>query len=307
MKRLLLPIALILLLLQSCGDNSKQKAPVREKLKLTSDIQTPEVLWSMGRIGEFSVSPDAQNVVYNVSDYYVDENKSFSRIYIMDIDGKNVKCLTQGDFSEYSPVFTPNGTIAYMTAASGDMQLWEMNINGKERKQITDIQDGITGFKYSNDGQRIVYSAEVKMKETVADIYPDLPLSSGRINNDLMYRHWDQWVDTFSHLFVAKIGEGMVTGGEDILDGEPWESPVRPLGRHGTGSLDRRRQRNPILLPQKRRQRLRNVNKHRHIQIQHRCRPDSQHHRGHDGLRPQPLSGSDRQHDGLGENGTRRL
>ena len=49
MKRLLLPIALILLLLQSCGDNSKQKAPVREKLKLTSDIQTPEVLWAMGR------------------------------------------------------------------------------------------------------------------------------------------------------------------------------------------------------------------------------------------------------------------
>ena len=230
MKRLLLPIALILLLLQSCGDNSKQKAPVREKLKLTSDIQTPEVLWSMGRIGEFSVSPDAQNVVYNVSDYSVEENKSFSRIYIMDIDGKNVKCLTKGDFSEYSPVFTPHGTIAFMTAASGDMQLWEMGADGKIRKQITDIPDGITGYKYSNDGKRIVYSAEVKMKETVADIYPDLPLSSGRINNDLMYRHWDQWVDTFSHLFVAKIGEGMVTGGEDILDGEPWESPVRPWG-----------------------------------------------------------------------------
>ena len=51
MKRFLLPIALILLMLQSCGDASKQKAPVREKIKLESDIQTPEVLWSMGRIG----------------------------------------------------------------------------------------------------------------------------------------------------------------------------------------------------------------------------------------------------------------
>ena len=67
MKRFLLPIALILLMLQSCGNASKQ-VPAREKIKLTSDIQTPEVLWSMGRIGEFAVSPDAQKVVYNVTD-----------------------------------------------------------------------------------------------------------------------------------------------------------------------------------------------------------------------------------------------
>ena len=204
MKRFLFPIALILLMLQSCGDATKPKAPVREKIKLTSDIQTPEVLWSMGRIGEFSVSPDAQKVVYNVTDYYVDQNKSFSRLYVMDADGKNVKCLTNSRFSEYSPVFTPSGRIAFMTAASGDMQLWEMDANGRDRKQITNILDGITGFKYSPDGSQIVYSAEVKMKETVADLYPDLQLSSGRINNDLMYRHWDQWVDTYSHLFVPR-------------------------------------------------------------------------------------------------------
>ena len=121
MKKLLLPIALILLMLQSCGDASKPKAPVREKIKLTSDIQTPEVLWSMGRIGEFSVSADAQKVVYNVTDYDVANNKGFTRIYIMDVDGNNVTCLTDGAFSEYSPVFTPTGKIAFMTAKSGDM------------------------------------------------------------------------------------------------------------------------------------------------------------------------------------------
>ena len=174
MKKLLLPIALILFMLQSCGDASKPKAPVRETIKLTSDIQTPEVLWSMGRIGEFSVSSDGQTVVYNVTDYDVENNKGFSRIYIMDADGGNVKCLTNGKFSEYSPTFTPAGRIAFMTAASGDMQLWEMDLRGKDRKQITDIQDGITGFKYSPDGSMIVYSAEVKIKETVADIYPEI-------------------------------------------------------------------------------------------------------------------------------------
>ena len=126
MKKFLLPIALILLMLQSCGGASKQKAPVREKIKLESDIQTPEVLWSMGRIGEFSVNANGTKVVYNVTDYYVEQNKGFSRIYIMDADGKNVKCLSDGTFSEYSPTWTPDGNIAYLTAKSGDMQLWEM-------------------------------------------------------------------------------------------------------------------------------------------------------------------------------------
>jgi dipeptidyl aminopeptidase/acylaminoacyl peptidase len=230
MKKFLLPIALIMLMLHSCGDTKQPKAPVREKIKLQSDVLTPEVLWSMGRIGEFSVSADGHTVVYSVTDYYVDQNKGFSRIYIMDANGGNLKCLTKGKNSEYSPVFTPSGSIAYMTAKSGDMQLWEMDIQGQSRKQITNIKDGITGFKYSPDGSHIVYSAEVKIKETVADIYPDLQLSSGRINNDLMYRHWDQWVDTYSHLFIAPIGKDMITEGLDVLQGEPWESPVRPWG-----------------------------------------------------------------------------
>ncbi len=230
MKKLLLPIALILLMLQACDDASKPQAPVREKIKLTSDIQTPEVLWGMGRIGEFTVSADGQTVVYSVTDYDVAKNNGFTRLYVMDAEGNNVKCLTNGGYSEYSPSFTPSGRVAFMTAVSGDMQLWEMDTKGRSREQITDIPGGITGFKYSPDGTMIVYSAEVKMKETVADIYPDLQLSSGRINNDLMYRHWDQWVDTYSHLFVAKLDGKTVKKGIDILNGEPWESPVRPWG-----------------------------------------------------------------------------
>lgn len=229
MKKLLLPIVLIVLMLQSCEPNKKE-VPARENIKLTSDVLTPEVLWTMGRIGEFSVSADYSKVVYTVTDYKVEEDKGFSRIYIMDSDGKNLNCLTSGDCGEYSPAWTPSGSIAFMTYSTGDMQLWEMDAEGNNRKQITDVAGGITGFKYSPDGQQIVYSAEVKIKETVADVYPDLPLSTGRINNDLMYRHWDQWVDTFSHLFIASTTNGMITKGLDILEGEPWESPVRPWG-----------------------------------------------------------------------------
>ena len=229
MKKLLIPIAMLLLFLQGC-EKPKQVAPLRETIKLESDILTSEVLWTMGRIGEYAVSADGSKVVYSVTDYTIDANKGFSRLYVMDADGSNLKCITNGECSQYSPTWTTGGNIAYMTAESGDMQLWEMDANGENNRQITDIQDGITGFEYSPDGKHLMYTAEVKLKKQVADIYPDLPLSSGRINNDLMYRHWDQWVDTYSHVFYAKLSNDMITNGKDIMEGENWESPVRPFG-----------------------------------------------------------------------------
>jgi len=227
MKKFLIPIALLLLVLQGC---SKKDMPLRETIKLKSDVLTPEVLWTMGRIGEYAVSPDGSKVIYNVTDYTIDANKGFSRLYVMEADGGNLECVTKGEFSQYSPAWTPEGKITFMSAESGDMQLWEMNPNGESKRQITDIQDGITGYKFSSDGKQLIYTAEVKLKKQVSDIYPDLPLSSGRINNDLMYRHWDQWVDTYSHIFFAEMSNSMITNGKDIMEGEMWESPVRPFG-----------------------------------------------------------------------------
>ena len=228
MKRFLIPIALLLLVLQGCG--SKQDVPLRETIKLNSDVMTPEVLWTMGRIGEFAVSPDGSQVVYSVTDYTIDENKGFSRLYVMNADGSNLKCITSGNFSQYSPTWTSKGKIVYMTAESGDMQLWEMDSDGMNKRQITVVEGGITGYLFSPDEKQLVYTAEVKLKDNVADVYPDLPLSSGRINNDLMYRHWDQWVDTYSHIFVTDFKKGIISNGKDIMEGEKWESPVRPFG-----------------------------------------------------------------------------
>lgn len=228
MKRLLIPIAMLLFVLQGC--DTKQDVPLRETIKLDSDVMTPEVLWSMGRIGEYDVSPDGSQVVYSVTDYSIEKNKGISRLYVMNADGSNLECITEGTGSQYSPTWTLKGKIAYMAVSNGEMQLWEMDANGMNNRQISVIDGGITGYLLSPDEKMLVYTAEVKLKDQVADIYRDLPLSSGRINNDLMYRHWDQWVDTYSHIFVADMQKGVVRNGKDIMEGERWESPVRPFG-----------------------------------------------------------------------------
>lgn len=90
MKRLFFPLLLVVMMLQSCSQIINNNAPKREHIKLESDIMTPEVLWSMGRIGETDISPDGTRVVYTVTDYDIKSNSGQSRIYVSDVSGKNV-------------------------------------------------------------------------------------------------------------------------------------------------------------------------------------------------------------------------
>ncbi len=235
----LLLFAMIICMLPACKQQNKpaeaekpEKAKIGPKeLTLKSDVMTPEVLWSMGRIGEISVSPDNAKIVYNVTYYSVEENRGSSTLYIMNADGSDNKVLSTANASEYSPQWRPDGKkIGFLCAESGDMQLWEISPDGTGRHQVTSIEGGITGFQYAPDMAQILYTKEVKLKKNTADIYPDLPLATGRINNDLMYRHWDQWVDTYSHIFVATYDDGSIGESFDAMADEQWESPIRPFG-----------------------------------------------------------------------------
>ena len=62
----------------------------RNQLTLSSDIMTPEVLWSFGRLGDVQVSPDGQKILYGVSYYSVEQNKSNRELFLMNADGSGL-------------------------------------------------------------------------------------------------------------------------------------------------------------------------------------------------------------------------
>ncbi|MDP4281663.1 MAG: S9 family peptidase [Bacteroidota bacterium] len=203
----------------------------KKELKLKSDIMTPEVLWSFGRISEVVVSPDHSTLLYGVTYYDIPQNKGNRELYTMSIDGKNKKKITETPSSEYSALWRPDGKkIGFLYPASGTMQIWEMNPDGRNRTQISNSDGDITGFKYSPDGKKILYTKEVSVDKKVKDIYSDLPLASGRIITDMMYRHWDSWVDTYTHIFIADYDGNKISNDIDILKDEPYESPLKPFG-----------------------------------------------------------------------------
>src|ERR1051325_2320604 len=128
---------------------------------------TPELLWKLGRLSEPRVSPDGKSILYGVTYYNIAENKGNRDLYLLPINGGSPLRLTNSPKSEVNAVWRPDGKkIAYLSAESGSMQIWEMNPDGSGKQQISSISDGIDGFMYTPDLSNIVYIKSVKLDKT---------------------------------------------------------------------------------------------------------------------------------------------
>ena len=199
----------------------------KSNITLTSDKMTPEALWAMGRIAGAQASPDGKHIVYQVGYYSVKENKGHQVICAMDSDGKNIKQLTTSSKSESDPVWINGGKkIAFLS----DGQIFTMNIDGSDRKKLTNDKIGIDGFKFSPDEKKVILIKQIPFHESIQKNPDDLPMATGRVVTDLNYRHWDEYVESIPHPYLAEVTPNGITEGTDILEGEPYECPMKPFG-----------------------------------------------------------------------------
>ena len=200
-------------------------------IRIKDGRMTPEALWAMGRIGGMNVSPDGKRVVYTVAYYSVPENKSNREVFVMNADGSDNKQITKTGFAENEAVWIKGGTkIAFLCNESGSSQLWEMNPDGTDRKRLSDYDKDIEGFAFSPDEKKVLFISQVKTVNSTADKYPDLDKATGVIITDLMYKHWDEWVTTVPHPFVADFDGESISNPVDVMEGELFESPMKPFG-----------------------------------------------------------------------------
>lgn len=199
----------------------------KSNITLQSDLMTPEALWAMGRIGTAQASPDGKHIIYQVGYYSVRQNKGHQVIYIMDSDGKNNKMLTTSAKSETDAVWIKGGQkIAFLC----DGQIWEMNPDGSGRKQLTNDKTGIDGFKFSPDEKYVILIKQIPYHGIIKEKPEDLPLTTGRVITDMNYRHWDEYVESIPHPYLAEVTSNGIGEGTDIMKGEPYECPVKPFG-----------------------------------------------------------------------------
>ena len=223
MRKLIIMATLALLAASCQTKEDATKAPItKPEITIEGGRLTPEALWAMGRIN--SVHPDEQSgrIAYTVSYYSVEENRSTSWIRVaQEEDGKLV---TINEFVGHSPAWH-NGQLCYI---NGDGLL----VIGD--KTLTGFEKDIEGFLLSPQGDKIILIAQVKTVASTADKYPDLPLASGRVVDDLMYKHWDEWTETAPHPFLCELkterGKLKTENCLDLLEGTPYESPMKPFG-----------------------------------------------------------------------------
>ena len=216
---------------QQAGQTAEADLIQRSDIRIENKRLTPEALWAMGRIGEVAVSPNQQQITYSVAYYSVPQDKSNRELFVMNADGTNNRQITRDAWQESQPTWIKGGSkIAFLCNEGGSSQVWEMNPDGTGRKQLTHYDGDIEGFAFSPDEKKLLFIAQIKTVPSTADKHPDLPKSTGIIVNDLMYKHWDEWVTTAPHPFVADINENGLSQIKDILEGLPYESPMKPFG-----------------------------------------------------------------------------
>jgi dipeptidyl aminopeptidase/acylaminoacyl peptidase len=229
MKKIVYFMAALSVTLASCvgGESDKDALIEKQPVQIKNGLMTPEVLWSLGRVSEITVSPDQKQVLYSVQYYDIAQNKGNKDLYVVPVAGGPATRLTRTHKSESEAKWSADGKSIYFLYEG---QVWKMKADGSKRKQLTQYESDIEGFQFSPDESKLLFIAQVQYGKRVKDIYPDLDKSTGRVIDDLMYKHWDEWVETIPHPFVADLSKKGLDNVVDILQDEPYESPMKPWG-----------------------------------------------------------------------------
>ncbi len=171
-----------------------------------------ELVYELKSLSDPVISPDGSRVVYALS--WVEgtgsaaENRS--RLMLAGPDGAQRE-FTQGN-ADGSPRFSPDGSkLAFLRASKpGDpRQVWVMNADGGEARQITFAAKGVQDFAWSPDGGRIVYCTDT---EPAAGAAAGTQTEGPRVVevNRIRYRHDLQgWRgDAHYHLFTVDLETG---------------------------------------------------------------------------------------------------
>lgn len=215
----------------SCGTSEDKTIIEKPNLKIENGQFTPEILEGLGRVTGITVSPDKSKILYGVTYENLSLNKGNRELWLMNADGSENMRITRTASSEQNETFIDGGKkIAFISVNDDKMQLFTMNADGSDRKCISDIENGVDGFVISPDETKIAFISNVKYGETTSDKHPDLDKANARIIDDLMYRHWDEWVTEIPHTFIADFNGKELSNVKDLLEGEEYEAPMKPFG-----------------------------------------------------------------------------
>lgn len=192
---------------------------------------TPEKMWSLNRISGTMGSSNEEWMLYQSTktDYTVNKGKTSTFL----VELKTGKTSTLDLDGAWNFIWNAENQLVFLQAAGSDIELKSLNPSTKAVKVLHNFgATPVEGIALSPDGKRFATLEPLKIKQTIKDKYPDLPQTSGRLETDLMYRHWNQWSSAeVPHLYWYEASaEGKFTKKADVMDAENYPSVTGPFG-----------------------------------------------------------------------------
>jgi dipeptidyl aminopeptidase/acylaminoacyl peptidase len=192
-------------------------------------------LIKLQRVAEPAISPDGKWVAYTVAVPDMDANRNASNIWLVPTEGGEAFQLTQSG-KDSSPVWSPDGkSIAFISARSGDSQVYLLSMEGGEPRPLTKLSTGADLAIWSPDGKTIAFTSGVypECKDDECNKKKDEEKEKNKVKahvaEALLYRHWTHWNEgKRSHLFVTPAdGSGAA---KDLTQGAEYDVPPDQRG-----------------------------------------------------------------------------
>ncbi|PKF73930.1 S9 family peptidase [Chryseobacterium sp. PMSZPI] len=186
-------------------------------------VMTPEILWTLKKVGVQAVSPDQASLIYKVGQVDLKTEKTKNENYFLNVLNNQSSKI---DFGKKSLIqWDKNG----IYAQEGD-KIYLSKDAGKTWTEFYTIGDA-DNIVISPDGKKIAFSKQVLVEKVMGkDKYNDTPKTTAQVYTDLNHRHWDYFNEgKYNHIFVVNASD-KVDSAKDLLDGKTWDSPQRPFG-----------------------------------------------------------------------------
>ncbi len=134
--------------------------------------KTPGIddLISLKRAASPAISPDGRFVAYTVREANWDDNAIHTEIWLADVDGGEIRQLTNHKKSSSAPAWSPDGrTIAFSSDREEKRQIYLIDVRGGEARKLTSAEDGVGSFDWAPDGKSIAYTATDPKPESMKD------------------------------------------------------------------------------------------------------------------------------------------
>ena len=201
--------------------------------KLPFDVNA---MLQLTRVGDPQISPDGKTVAFSAITVDAAANKKKSHVYTVPIGGGVPREMGNPADGNERPRWMRGGKQLGFTAVhEGESQIWSVDADGGNAKQLTHVSTEASGQLFSADGKFVVFTSDVfptcgadddcnRKKLEEAKTAP----SKARLITGLLYRHWTTWATARrTHLLAMSLQSG------ELRDLTPGERDVPPFSLGG--------------------------------------------------------------------------